>query len=276
MSRQYLAVISDQHITEKGGLLYGLDTNACARGLFQGLEEASLPSLVLSCGDLADTVNNPVRSEATGSPDSYAYARELASQLTKPFLTIPGNHDDPTLMTSFFPSRWQSEAHGVSVQEFNYANLIGIDLRIGAEPTARISQETLEQLDRVLDQSNKAILFTHFPVAELDSPRINETLSLLNRDDLVPLFRKHREKILGCFSGHLHLRYSTELEGVLVEGVPSSSFMFRAEPGSHDRVTRCDDPCGYLMLGVDVDKPLIVRQQYVTGAQRVALPEEQR
>lgn len=273
MSTQYIAVISDQHITEKNSSLYGLDTNLSARNLFRELEDASFPSLVLSLGDLADTANDPVRAAAVGSADSYAHARELTSQLTKPFLTIPGNHDEPTRMSSFFPSRWTHEAHGVSVSEFNHVSLIGIDLRSGAQPTGLLTPETLEQLNRVLEQSSQAILFTHFPVAELDSPRINDTLSLVNRDELVPLFRQHREKILGCFSGHLHLRYSTQLEGVLVEGVPSSSFMFRADPGSHERVTRCDDPCGYLILGVDPEKSLIVRHQYVPGAQKAAEPE---
>jgi hypothetical protein len=273
MSTRYVAVVSDQHITERDTTLYGLDTNASARSLFQELENSSFPSLVLSLGDLADTAVDPIRPSAVGSLDSYAHARELASQLTKPFLTIPGNHDEPTLMTSFFPSQWYAAAHGVSVREFNHVSLIGIDLRAGAKPNALITPETLEQLDRVLEQSNKAILFTHFPVADLDNPYINETLSLVNRAELVPLFRQYREKILRCFCGHLHLRYSTQIEGVLVEGVPSSSFMFRAEPGSHERITRNDDPCGYLMLGVDAERPLLVHHQYVPGAQKVPEPK---
>jgi hypothetical protein len=43
MSMQYLAVISDQHITERGTKLHGLDTNTCAEGLFTELAEARLP-----------------------------------------------------------------------------------------------------------------------------------------------------------------------------------------------------------------------------------------
>ncbi len=268
MTVQYMAVISDQHITEKGSTLYGLDTNACAKNLFTELAEARLPKVVLSLGDLADTTINPVRTEAVASPDAYRNAKELSLPLRRPFLTLPGNHDDPMLLSSFFPSCWDSLQHGVSVRTFNHVDLIGLDVRTGPEATGLISQESLEQLDRVLDQSRKAILFTHFPVVELDSPRINETLSVLNREELIPLFAKHRDKILGCFSGHLHMRYATQVEGIVAHGVPSTAFMFHAEPGSEDPISVCDDPCGYLLLGVGADGALVVRQHYTRGAER--------
>lgn len=269
MTVQYMAVISDQHITEKGTTLYGLDTNTCAKQLFVDLGEARLPKLVLSLGDLADTTINPVRTEAMASPDAYRNAHELSLPLGRPFLTLPGNHDDPTLLSSFFPSGWGSLQRGVSVRTFNHVDLIGVDVRTGPEATGLISQETLEQLDRVLEQSRKAILFTHFPVVDLDSRRINETLSVLNREELIPLFRKYRDRILGCFSGHLHMRYSTQVEGVAAHGVPSTAFMFNAEPGSDDPISVCDDPCGYLLLGLSAEGPLVVRQQYTHGAERL-------
>jgi Icc protein len=267
MTLQYMAVISDQHIVEKGTTLYGLDTNTSAKHLFTDLAEARLPKLVLSLGDLADTTLNPVRTEAMASTEAYQNAQELALPLRRPFLTLPGNHDDPALLSTFFPNRWDYDTSGVSVRTFNHVDLIGVDVRTGPEATGLIAQGTLEQLDRVLEQSRKAILFTHFPVVDLDSPRINETLSVLNREELIPLFAKYREKILGVLSGHLHMRYATQVEGVVAHGVPSSAFMFRASPGSEDPISVCDDPCGYLLLGVDAEGALVVRQEYTRGAE---------
>lgn len=266
MTTQYIAVISDQHITEQGTHLYGLETNACSQRLFTELAQATLPKLVVGLGDLADTTCNPRRDEATGSIDSYRNAQELATPLSKPLLTIPGNHDDPDLLNSFFPSRWDSSSKGISVCKFNHAHLIGMDVRTGPEATGRIAPETLEQLDRVLTEVDKAVIFTHFPLATLDNPRINETLSVLNRDELLPIIRSHPKKILGFVGGHLHLRYSTQIEGVLAEGAPSTSFMFRAEPGSREPITVSDEACGYLLLGVNPEQELIVRHRYLSGA----------
>jgi Icc protein len=268
MTVQYVAVISDQHITERGTRLYGLDTNSSAQELFVDLAKASLPKLVVSLGDLADTTLNPERSEATGSTEAYRNVLELARPLTQPFLAIPGNHDDPALLSSFLSNRWDYTRNGVSVRTFNHVDLIGIDGRTGPEATGLIAEETLAELDRALEQSRAAILLTHYPVADLDNPWVNDNLSVRNRDLLVPLFRKYREKVLACLSGHLHMRYMTDIEGVVCHGAPSTAFMFRMQPGSSEPISVSDNPCGYLLLGIDPERPLFIHHEYTQGAQR--------
>lgn len=263
-----MAVISDQHITESGTTLYGLDTNTAARELFTDLSNARLPKLVTCLGDLADTALNPVRSQATASSEAYDHAYELARPLTQPFLVIPGNHDDPALLPVSFGNSWDYTRHGVSVRTFNYVDLIGLDGRTGPEATGLIAQETLAELERALEKAQAAVLLTHYPVADLDDPWVNQNLSLNNREQLIPLFRKYREKLLGCLSGHLHMRYTTQVEGVVCHGVPSTAFMFRMQPGSDTPIAASDDPCGYLLLGVDPERPLIVRHEYTRQAQR--------
>ena len=71
MKRKYLALISDQHVTEPGTTLYGLETNKSTARLSTFLQKEPLVEAIVSLGDLADTTLNPNRTEATASSAAY-------------------------------------------------------------------------------------------------------------------------------------------------------------------------------------------------------------
>jgi len=264
--RKYLAVITDQHITEPGTRLYGLDTNTSARGTFDSLKMERLPELVVSLGDLADTTENPYRETATASRASYNHAKNLLDGLKMPILTVAGNHDDPALMEESFPSAWEFQKNGVTRYSFYGVDLISVDLRDGPDATGWISEDTCETLNEVLADSKRAIIFSHFPFFELDNERISSGLSVVNREALIQTIQRHRDKILGCFSGHLHIWLSATIDGIPVVSVPSSSFGFSLEPLSAERERVTSSPCGYLLIGVSEDGSLIIRPRFLPGA----------
>ena len=268
IDRRYIAVITDQHIIEPGSLLYGLDTNASAARVFEALKAEPLAELVLSLGDLGDTTRNPNRETATASKDSYQHVKHLTEGLTLPLLTVAGNHDDPKLMEAAFPNQWESQKNGVCRYSFHGVDLISVDVRTGPEATGFISPETTKELDETLAQCRGALIFSHFPLFDLDNERIASGLSVTNREVLAPIFDRHRDKIAGCFSGHLHIWVSALINGIPVTSVPSSSFGFSLEPMSSDRETLSAAPCGYLLVGVATDGSVIVRPRFLPGATR--------
>ena len=90
----FLVQITDTHVVERGTLLYGqADT---ARHLAEAVSEINamrpLPDGVLITGDL---VEHP-------GPTTYSHFRDLIEPLRMPVFLMPGNHDDPEIMWTYF------------------------------------------------------------------------------------------------------------------------------------------------------------------------------
>ncbi len=266
----YFAVITDQHIVEPGANLYGLDTKRSTEALIESLRSEPTPLEGIIClGDLADTVINPNRMTAVAGPEAYAHARELLGSVSARFLSLPGNHDEPSVMSEFFPSAWERVEHGVSYSNFQGFTFIGLDVRTGPEPTGMAKPESLEVLQRVLSGSSRAVVFSHYPLFDLDNQRIDAELSTINRAEIQAVLQRHTSKIAACFHGHLHIWIAGLRNGILTHSVPSSSFTFILEPQGTILETVGNQPCGYLLLGLQEDGSIIVRPRFLPPAQRV-------
>jgi 3',5'-cyclic AMP phosphodiesterase CpdA len=267
----YLAIITDQHVVEPGSTLYGLDTESSTRALCDLLSREVVPLAGIVClGDLADTVRDTNRMTAVATREAYAHARELLSPLPSTFLSLPGNHDDPNLMSEIFPTSWDTSKSGISCASLSGFTLIGIDVRTGPEPTGSASPETILALDEALHAADRAILLSHYPLFDLDNERIDNELSTLNRKEIQRVIHRHSSKISACFHGHLHIWITGYQDGMLTHSVPSSSFTFILEPQGNIMETVGNQPCGYLLLGLGKDGSIIVRPRFLPPAQRVA------
>lgn len=90
----FLVQITDTHVVERGTLLYGMaDT---ARHLAETVSEINAmrpqPDIVLITGDL---VEHP-------GPKTYSHFKDLIAPLEMPVFLMPGNHDNPEVMSGFF------------------------------------------------------------------------------------------------------------------------------------------------------------------------------
>jgi len=264
MNTKYYALITDLHVVEPDRNLVGMDTAAAVKKLVATLQQESIDlSGIICLGDIADTALNSNRGQAVGNNLAYAQARDILSVLNLPIFAIPGNHDDPLIMSEYFPSLWDSSRDKISVLRSLDFDLIGIDLRTGPEPTGFATQECLLALDEALTKSPRAILFSHYPLCELDNFRIEEFLSTKNRVEIQHVIQKHSPKILAAFHGHLHLSITAMTSGTFSYGVPSPSFSFKLEPQSSDREMITPTPGGYYLLGIRDSGAIIVRPRFV-------------
>ena len=264
MSNRYIAVVSDQHITEPGSRLGTINTNRYSEQLFDELQSLTLPHAVVCLGDLADTAHNPERGRALGSPESYANAKELASGLRRPILTVAGNHDDPALMQEYFPSHWSSTESKLSHYSFHGIDLIALDARTGPEATGFLPNETIDELDVTLSRSNRALIFSHFPLTDFDNDMVRRDLSVTNRDKIRPVLERHKGKIAGCYNGHLHTPLGGSLAGIPSTSVLSSSFGFNLRPHTDAQLAVRESPRGYLMLSIDTDSSVTHWWQFLS------------
>jgi 3',5'-cyclic AMP phosphodiesterase CpdA len=264
---RYFVVITDPHIVEPNRTLYGLDTNTATKHLIARVKEEVVDLAGVIClGDLADTVLNPDRMTAIAGHEAYTHARELLGELGLPILTLAGNHDDPEIMQQYFPNRWESSQDGVRIFHCFGVDLIGIDVRTGPEPTGLATANCLRALDQALAKSSKALLFSHYPLFDLDNSRIDDELSTINRREVHETIAPHRSKIQAAFHGHLHLWITALASGIVSYGVPSSSFIFVLEPQSAQKEVVGPSPCGYLLLGIGDDGSVIVRPRFLPAA----------
>jgi Icc protein len=264
---RYFVVMTDQHVLEPGKTLYGLDTNTATKTLVSRLKEEPVELAGLIClGDLADTVLNPDRMTAVAGHEAYGHARELLGELGLPILTLAGNHDDPLIMEEYFPNRWEVSRDSVSVSRCFDIDLIGIDVRTGPEPTGHAGASCLRALDEALTKSSRAMLFSHYPLFDLDNTRIDDELSTINRGAIQQIVQRHRSKVYAAFHGHLHLWVSALDRGIPSYGVPSSSFIFVLEPQSAQREVVGPAPCGYFLLGIGDDGSVVIRPRFLPAA----------
>ena len=89
-----LVQITDTHITRKGDRLYGLvDSADNLRRTVRELNRLRpAPDLVVITGDLVEVPDR----------ESYDHFSELIEPIHAPVIIIPGNHDDPDFMASYF------------------------------------------------------------------------------------------------------------------------------------------------------------------------------
>lgn len=266
----YFAVITDLHIVEPGEHLRNgttgapLLTNATAELLVDALrhEAVSLDG-VISLGDLCDTARNPIRNEAFASGDSYSNAREMLGSLKLPFFGVPGNHDDPSAMHEILPSSWEYSRDGLSRMCVNGVTFIALDLRTGPEPTGFLRPETGRELEQSLANCSRAVIVSHFPIVDFDNEYVNAELSTLNRQELVEILKRHQEKIVCCFNGHLHIDAQVFAQGIQSITVPSGSFAFDLSPPAGPPLRFVEGPRGYGLLGVAPNGDVVYRTRYV-------------
>ena len=155
-----LVQITDTHIVERGTLLYGqADT---ARYLAEAVAEINnfhpLPDAVLITGDL---VEHP-------GPVTYSHFADLIEPLKPKVYLMPGNHDDPEAMWSYFgntpmfpgtPPHYQ-----YAIDDFDDFRILMLNSHYDDSELPYFGPRRLKWLDDRLEESNKpTLLAIHHP-----------------------------------------------------------------------------------------------------------------
>jgi 3',5'-cyclic AMP phosphodiesterase CpdA len=202
-----IAQISDLHIKPPGELAYGhVDTAAALkRCVFELNRLNPRPQIVVISGDLADT---PVAEE-------YAYLKSLLVPLEIPFIAVPGNHDDRTLMRAALPNgAYAHDGPLDSVHKAGALDLVLLDSSVAKKPYGTLEEATLRWLDVTLGASKTrpALLFLHHPpfvtgINHMDVQNLHNAMALAE------IVKRHRRARLVA-TGHVHRATLTQFAGV--------------------------------------------------------------
>jgi Icc protein len=155
----FLVQITDTHVVERGTLLYGqADT---ARHLAETVSEINamrpLPDGVLITGDL---VEHP-------GPTTYSHFRDLIEPLRMPVFLMPGNHDDPEIMRTYFrdtPMFPAEPPHFQYVIEDFPFRIVMLNSHFDNSELPHFGPRRLQWLEAVLDASDRPTLIAiHHP-----------------------------------------------------------------------------------------------------------------
>lgn len=201
--------VSDCHLSEDRDRPYrGLNPDRSLTALLPALKRWQ-PDLVLLTGDVSDDA----------SADSYRRVSAALSSLDSPVLGLPGNHDEPGVMKSFFPlGPWQSPLLHV----MKGWGLILLDSTAPGEIGGVLSQRHLDDLARGLQDcgAQHLLLALHHQPVPVGSPWIDryalaDPAGLWSVLDTEPRLR-------GVTWGHVHQDFVGQRDGVGLFGAPST------------------------------------------------------
>ena len=154
-----LVQITDTHILPPGEILYDeVDTALHLAETVQQINRMRpLPDVVMITGDLVEH----------GDKAGYRYFLELIKPLKMPVYVLPGNHDNPQVMTDVFSG---TSCFPTSDSTFQYAvedlpfRILALNSRSDGTELPTLDENRLAWLKRELEQSDKPTLIAlHHP-----------------------------------------------------------------------------------------------------------------
>lgn len=202
--------VTDCHLPAEPGQTYrGINPRDNLQALLRKVR-AWKPDLLLATGDLSEDA----------SPASYAALQKLFNDLDLPILALPGNHDDPARLASFFPG---SPVDSVQVTEHDHWQIIRLNSCIPGRPHGRICDSSVEELASVLEQDKgrPRLLAVHHQPLPANSPwidkyRMFDPEAFLQRIDRCA-------DVKAVVWGHIHQVFEQERSGTAMLGGPSSA-----------------------------------------------------
>ena len=217
--------LTDIHLTpERGSRLYGIDPAQTLEQIIGEVVQLDLkPELIIATGDLADD----------GSELSYARLREILGRLDIPVYTLPGNHDDMSVMRESLNS---GHFHCVKQVEFDSWGFVFIESQVAGFSHGCVAAEELAVLDRSLaEMRDKPVLVAmhHTPTAVCPS----SGCQLSNVDEFLGVLDRHANAA-GVIAGHTHNAMEKQVGGHVQFTTPST-FAYavhaqRGEPVDHE------------------------------------------
>jgi Icc protein len=243
-----IAQITDCHMTAEDGLV--AERVAPASGLQRAIDHINSlgdeVALVIGTGDL---VND-------GAADEYDQLERLLGSLTAPWLPIPGNHDDRTVLRERFavlPHGGPDDPidhvidhvvdHVVDqVVGSDVVRIVCLDTTIAGRHDGRLTPAQLAWLDRTLAERRDVpvLIAQHHPpfASGIESM---DRFQLAGRDEEEAVVRRHAH-VAGIVAGHYHRTIVRSFGGTVAFACPSTAVQLDHRLGGGPTTYSTDPP----------------------------------
>lgn len=251
--------VTDPHLfADPERELYGVRTAESFRQVIEhALATGTRPDAVLATGDIGDDF----------TPAAYQRFRDTVTTVGAPVYCLPGNHDDPAVMTSLLDDR--------GVQYCGQARLGGwglvfVDTHLPGQPHGRVAPAGLERLDAELSALSDVpvLVCLHHPPFKVGS-RWLDGVGLLNGAEVLAVLDRHPH-VRAVLAGHVHQAYDRRRKGVRMLTTPSTCAQFTPQTEHCVMDTR---PPGYRWITLADDGSIGTRVEWLPGL--VGQPREE-
>ncbi|MGE5154256.1 MAG: 3',5'-cyclic-AMP phosphodiesterase [Bdellovibrio bacteriovorus] len=228
-----LVQITDSHLfADPRGKLLGLTTrDSFLAVLALALGTGPRPDALVMTGDL-------VHDETA---EAYAYLQGVLEATGLPCYCIPGNHDQPELMTQWLGA---AALDPVASRRLGRWNLLFLDSTRPGEEGGHLEDDQLAQLDRLLSGNpSPSLVFLHQHPTSVHSAWM-DTMDVANGAELIAVCDRH-PNVRALVFGHIHQEFVAEHGGYHILGAPSTCVQFLPESEDFALDTR---PPGYREL----------------------------
>jgi len=232
--------ITDLHLhADPDAQLYGVKTDDSFRAVLDAALQTGEPSpdAVLVTGDLVEDC----------SREGYERFRSVMEPLKLPVLCLPGNHDNPALMSqllddgdfSFCPSR-----------DIGCWRFILLNSHIAGDDGGALTGSELQRLDAELAAATNrnALVAVHHQPIDMGSAWL-DGYGLRNSADLMAVLARH-SNVRGVIWGHVHQASDRAYDAMRMLSTPSTCAQFT--PGTEKCVMDTRPP-GFRTLRLSVD-----------------------
>lgn len=217
-----LLQLSDCHfLPQPGDTLMGVDTEKSFQAVLEALRRHPHwpPDLLLLTGDLVQ--------EPLAAP--YRRLHRYLAPLPRPWLALPGNHDDPRLLAQILCG----DSHHCAGQVIlgGAWQLIALDSHLAGSHAGRLAPAQLDWLRRCLERCRlPALIALHHPPVAVGS-RWMDTMQLQNAAEFWQQLEDFPQ-VKGIVFGHVHQEFRGRCQDIPLWSAPSTCFQFK--PGSDD------------------------------------------
>lgn len=234
-----LIQFTDMHILEDEGACFdGVDTYKSFQSV---IEMAKLenwpPDAVILTGDLVHQANKKTYQRLAG----------LLTEIECPVIPIPGNHDDPVIMSEYLDKEPVVMTH---VCHAAYWSIILLNTFQAGTHSGFLEDDEIRKLETLLDQSREknCLICLHHPPVSIQSPWM-DAMSLQNPEALFNVTDQF-DQVRGILWGHIHQAYSGMRNGVRLMASPSTCVQFMPQAESYQKD---DQSAGYRIIRLTED-----------------------
>lgn len=179
-----------------------------------------LPDIAVISGDLSHE----------GDAEDYRYCRSLLSELPCPYLVIPGNHDDRTLVRDTFPLTGHADETYYQFEEDRFPlHIVCLDTLETGKVGGELCAERLNWIEETLARSTKpSLLVMHHPPYQFGL-QYNADMACTRGIERLEQIVKENGNVVGVLCGHLHIATQTTWAGVSASTIPSVAPGFSLE-----------------------------------------------
>jgi Icc protein len=245
MQTVQLLQVTDPHLFgDPATALYGVNTAESLRlTLAAALADEPAPDAVLVTGDIGDDM----------SAAAYANFRQALARCGAPVYCLPGNHDDPGLMTQLLDGDGFQYCGSARLGAWG---LVLLDTHVPERPHGRLADRELERLDATLHALREVpvLVCLHHPPVPVGSAWL-DGVGLLNGAAFFAVVDRH-VNVRCVLAGHVHQAFDARRGPLRLLASPSTCAQFM--PGT-ERCVMDQRPPGYRWLSLHADGSVSTR-----------------